>query len=139
LGTLNSLYATFYMRWWYRLMGAKIGRGAEISTSLGGRYDLVEIGENCFIADEVVLGEEDVRRGYMTLAPVKIAARSFVGNSAVVAPGTEIAQGALIGAKSKPPGKTGGGGENLFGSPPFKFPVRQTFDIGANWTFEPSF
>ena len=45
LGTLNSLYATFYMRWWYRLMGAKIGRGAEISTSLGGRYDLVEIGD----------------------------------------------------------------------------------------------
>ena len=139
LGTLNSLYATFYMRWWYRLMGAKIGRGAEISTSLGGRYDLVEIGENCFIADEVVLGEEDVRRGYMTLAPVKIAARSFVGNSAVIAPGTEIAQGALIGVKSKPPGKSVGEGEIWFGSPPFKFPVRQTFDIGANWTFEPSF
>ena len=139
LGTLNSLYATFYMRWWYRLMGARIGRGAEISTSLGGRYDLVEIGENCFIADEVVLGEEDVRRGYMTLAPVKIAARSFVGNSAVVAPGTDIAQGALIGVKSKPPSKGVGEGEIWFGSPPLKFPVRQTFDVGANWTFEPSF
>jgi non-ribosomal peptide synthetase-like protein len=139
LGTLNSLYATFYMRWWYRLMGARIGRGAEISTSLGGRYDLVEIGENCFIADEVMLGEEDVRRGYMTLAPVKIASRSFVGNSAVVAPGTEIAQGALIGVKSKPPSKGVGEGEIWFGSPPLKFPVRQTFEVGANWTFEPSF
>ena len=80
-----------------------------------------------------------MRRGYMTLAPVKIAARSFVGNSAVIAPGTEIAQGALIGVKSKPPGKSVGEGEIWFGSPPFKFPVRQTFDIGANWTFEPSF
>jgi non-ribosomal peptide synthetase-like protein len=139
LGTLNSLYATFYMRWWYRLMGAKIGRGAEISTSLAGRYDLVEIGENCFIADEVALGEEDVRRGYMTLAPVKIAERVFVGNSAVVAPGTEIATGALIGVKSKPPGRTVAEGEIWFGSPPFRFPVRQTFDVGANWTFEPSF
>ncbi|MBV9517846.1 MAG: amino acid adenylation domain-containing protein [Hyphomicrobiales bacterium] len=139
LGTLNSLYATFYMRWWYRLMGARIGRGAEISTSLGGRYDLVEIGENCFIADEVMLGEEDVRRGYMMLAPVKIAPRTFVGNSAVVAPGTEIAQGALIGVKSKPPGKGVDAGEIWFGSPPLKFPVRQTFDVGANWTFEPSF
>ncbi|MBV9753244.1 MAG: amino acid adenylation domain-containing protein [Hyphomicrobiales bacterium] len=139
LGTLNSLYATFYMRWWYRLMGARIGRGAEISTSLGGRYDLVEIGENCFIADEVMLGEEDVRRGYMMLAPVKIAARTFVGNSAVVAPGTEIAKGALIGVKSKPPGKGVGENEIWFGSPPLKFPVRQTFDVGDNWTFEPSF
>jgi non-ribosomal peptide synthetase-like protein len=139
LGTLNSLYATFYMRWWYRLMGARIGRGAEISTSLGGRYDLVEIGENCFIADEVVLGEEDIRRGYMTLDPVKIADRTFVGNSAVVAPGTHIASHALIGVKSKPPGKEVGEKEIWFGSPPLKFPVRQTFDVADNWTFEPSF
>ncbi|SEC81611.1 non-ribosomal peptide synthetase terminal domain of unknown function [Rhizobiales bacterium GAS188] len=139
LGTLNSLYATFYMRWWYRLMGAKIGRGAEISTSLGGRYDLIEIGANCFIADEVVLGEEDVRRGYMTLEPVRIADRTFVGNSAVVPPGTEIASGALIGVKSKPPGKIVAEKEIWFGSPPLQFPVRQTFDMGANWTYEPSF
>jgi non-ribosomal peptide synthetase-like protein len=139
LGTLNSLYATFYMRWWYRLMGAKIGRGAEISTALGGRYDLVEIGTNCFIADEVVLGEEDIRRGYMTLAPVKIADRTFVGNSSVVPPGTQIASGALIGVKSKPPGNFVGEQEIWFGSPPLQFPTRQTFNVGSNWTFEPSF
>ena len=45
LETLSSLYATVYMRAWYRLMGAKIGKDAEISTNLSGRYDLVEIGE----------------------------------------------------------------------------------------------
>jgi non-ribosomal peptide synthetase-like protein len=139
LNTLNSLYATFYMRWWYRLMGARIGRGAEISTSLGGRFDLVEIGANCFIADEVVLGEEDIRRGYMTLDVIKIAARTFVGNSAVVPPGTHIASGALIGVKSKPPGKEVREKEIWFGSPPLKFPVRQTFDVSDIWTFEPSF
>ena len=44
--------------------GAKIGKGAEISTNLSGRYDLVEIGEKNFIADEVVLGDEDIRRGW---------------------------------------------------------------------------
>ena len=53
LETLSSLYATIYMRAWYRLMGAKIGKGAEISTNLAGRYDLIEIGEKNFIADEV--------------------------------------------------------------------------------------
>ena len=51
LETLSSLFATLYMRSWYRLMGAKIGKGAEISTNLSGRYDLVEIGEKNFIAD----------------------------------------------------------------------------------------
>ena len=140
LDTLSSLYATVYMRAWYRLMGAKIGKDAEISTNLAGRYDLVEIGEKCFIADEVVLGDEDIRRGWMFLKPVKTEARVFVGNDAVVPPGASIPTGSLIGIKSKPPGNEAmSAGETWFGSPPIKLPVRQRFDgVGANWTYEPS-
>ena len=103
LETLSSLFATVYMRAWYRLMGAKIGKDAEISTNLSGRYDLVEIGEKCFIADEVVLGDEEIRNGWMYLKRVKTGPRVFVGNSAVVPAGAEIPGGALIGIKSKPP------------------------------------
>ncbi|SMH31088.1 Pls/PosA family non-ribosomal peptide synthetase [Azospirillum agricola] len=140
LETLSSLYATVYMRAWYRLMGAKIGRDAEISTNLAGRYDLVEIGEKCFIADEVVLGDEDIRRGWMELKPVKTEARVFVGNDAVVPPGAMIPTGSLIGIKSKPPANAAmQAGDTWFGSPPMKLPVRQKFDnVGAAWTFEPS-
>ncbi|MBL8589393.1 MAG: amino acid adenylation domain-containing protein [Methylobacteriaceae bacterium] len=139
LETLSSLYATIYMRAWYRLMGAKIGKDAEISTNLAGRYDLVEIGEKCFIADEVVLGDEDIRRGYMTLAHVKTGARVFVGNDGVMPPGAEIPSGALIGIKSKPPANAlMSEGDTWFGSPPIKLPVRQRFDGGgALWTYEP--
>jgi non-ribosomal peptide synthetase-like protein len=140
LETLSSLYATVYMRAWYRLMGAKIGRDAEISTNLAGRYDLVEIGEKCFIADEVVLGDEDIRRGWMELKPVKTEARVFVGNDAVVPPGAVIPTGCLIGIKSKPPTNDEmQPNDTWFGSPPIKLPVRQKFDnISSNWTFEPS-
>jgi len=139
LDTLSSLYATIYMRVWYRLMGAKIGKGSEISTNFAGRYDLVEIGEKCFIADEVVLGDEEIRRGYMILKRVKTGPRVFVGNSAVVAAGTEIPANALIGIKSKPPAtELMSRGDTWFGSPPIKLPVRQTFDVGgAAWTYEP--
>ncbi len=139
LETLSSLYATVYMRVWYRLMGAKIGKGSEISTNLAGRYDLIEIGEKCFIADDVVLGEETIRNGWMTLEPVRTGARVFVGNHAVVPPGTDIPSGSLIGVKSMTPSTaemTGGG--TWFGSPPIKLPVRQTFgDMAAAWTYEP--
>jgi non-ribosomal peptide synthetase-like protein len=140
LDTLSSLYATVYMRGWYRLMGAKIGKGAEISTNLAGRYDLTEIGEKCFIADEVVLGDEDIRGGWMTLKPVKTGARVFVGNEAVVPPGTTIPEGTLIGIKSRPPASDAmAPGDTWFGSPAMKLPVRQTFgDVGANWTYEPT-
>ncbi len=139
LETLSSLFATLYMRTWYRLMGAKIGKDSEISTNLSGRYDLVEIGEKCFIADEVVLGDEDIRRGWMYLKHVKTGDRVFIGNDAVIPPGSEIPTGALIGIKSKPPTNSElSEGDTWFGSPPIKLPVRQRFDGGgATWTYQP--
>ncbi|WPP05794.1 Pls/PosA family non-ribosomal peptide synthetase [Methylocella tundrae] len=138
LETLSSLYATVYMRAWYRLMGAKIGKDAEISTNLSGRYDLVEIGEKNFIADEVVLGDEEIRNGWMFLRRVRTGPRVFVGNSAVVPTGSDIPANALIGIKSKPPANhLMNEGDTWFGSPPIKLPVRQKFDAGgSNWTYE---
>ncbi|KIL99882.1 hypothetical protein CCC_02671 [Paramagnetospirillum magnetotacticum MS-1] len=139
LETLSSLYATVYMRMWYRLMGAKIGKDAEISCNLAGRYDLTDIGPGCFIADEVVLGDECVRRGWMVLEPVKTEARVFVGNDAVVPPGAVIPTGTLIGIKSRPPANDQMQAcDTWFGNPPFKLPVRQRFDsVGSDWTFTP--
>ncbi len=139
LETLSSLFATVYMRAWYRLMGAKIGKDAEISANLAGWYDLVEIGEKCFIADEVVLGDEEIRNGWMHLQRVRTGPRVFIGNSAVVPAGSDIPANALIGIKSKPPANhLMHEGDTWFGSPPIKLPVRQTFGGGgANWTYEP--
>jgi non-ribosomal peptide synthetase-like protein len=141
LDTLSSLFATIYMRNWYRLLGTGVGKDAEVSTNLAGRYDLINIGEKNFIADEVVLGDEDIRRGWMYLDTVDTGARVFVGNDAVVPIGTRIPEGVLIGIKSKPPANEMiSPGDTWFGSPPIKLPVRQRFDGGgANWTYEPSF
>ena len=120
-------------------MGATIGKGAEISTNLAGRYDLTEIGAKNFIADEVVFGDEDVRRGWMHSSRSRPGDRVFVGNDAVVPPGAVIPKGALIGIKSKPPANdVMAPGDTWFGSPPIKLPTRQKVDIGANWTYEPS-
>ena len=141
LETLSSLFATIFMRSWYRLMGARIGHGAEISTNLSGRYDIVGIGAKNFIADEVVFGDEEVRRGWMTLEPVETGPRVFVGNDAVVPPGARIPEGVLIGIKSRPPenGRMSPD-ETWFGLPPIKLPNRQMVDMGAStWTYEPSF
>ena len=141
LETLSSLFATIYMRTWYRLMGARIGKDSEISTNIAGRYDIVDIGDKCFIADEVILGDEDIRHGWMHLAKVSTGARVFVGNDAVVPPGAVIPEGALIGVKSKPPENDKlSPGDTWFGSPPIQLPVRQKMDAGgATWTYEPPF
>ncbi len=44
---------------WLRLMGAKVGRGAEVSTASGIVPDLLTLGEHSFIADGVMLGDEE--------------------------------------------------------------------------------
>ncbi|MGO4705247.1 Pls/PosA family non-ribosomal peptide synthetase [Microvirga sp. 2MCAF38] len=138
LEVLSSLFATVYMRAWYRLMGAKIGKGSEISTNLSGRFDLIDLGDQNFIADDVVLGDEEMRRGWMTLGTVTTGSRVFIGNDAVVPPGYAIATGALIGVKSKPPeGGQVGIDETWFGSPPIQLPVRQRFNANAADTYEP--
>ncbi len=139
LETLSSLFATIYMRAWYRLMGARIGQGAEISTNLSGRYDLTGIGAGNFIADEVVFGDEDMRRGYMRLDMTRTGEQVFVGNDAVVPPGAIIPDRVLIGIKSKPPTNDQmQPGDTWFGSPPIRLPTRQKVDLGADWTYKPS-
>ena len=65
--------------------GCKIGRGTEISANFAGRYDLIEMGENNFIGDEAIFGDEDISGGWMTLERLKTGDRCFFGNSSVVA------------------------------------------------------
>jgi non-ribosomal peptide synthetase-like protein len=139
LETLNSLYATVFMRNWYRLMGSKIGRGTEISSNFAGRYDLIEMGENNFIGDEAVFGDEDVYRGWMTLTRLKTGDRCFFGNSAVVSQGAVIEDDALIGVKSRLPESLHvRAGETWFGSPAISLPTRERVALSDNWTYEPS-
>ena len=138
LETLNSLYATVFMRNWYRLMGARIGRGSEISANFSGRYDLVTLGENNFIGDETIFGDEEVRDGWMTLEKVHTGDRCFFGNFAVVAKGAKIESDALLGVKSRLPDSLHiRSGETWFGSPAFAVPNRQQVKLAASWTYQP--
>ena len=139
LDTISSIFATIYMRTWYRLMGAKIGKGSEISTNLAGRYDLIDIGPGNFIADDVQLADEGMHRNWMTLGTVKTGAKVFIGNEAVVPLNYSVESGALIGVKSRPPeGGEVKASETWFGSPSIKFPARQTFAATDAATFKPS-
>ena len=138
LETLSGLYATVFMRSWYRLLGTRVGKGTEISTNLAGRYDLVELGANNFVGDETVLGDEEIRNGWMILESIKTGDRVFMGNSSVVPPGSVLENDCLVGVKSTIPDslrlKTC---EISFGSPAMLLPARQTVNAGNQWTYDP--
>ncbi|MBC7638031.1 MAG: amino acid adenylation domain-containing protein [Acetobacteraceae bacterium] len=142
LRLLHPIYATLYVIPWYRALGVRIGRRAEISTASAIVPDLVEIGAESFIADSVIFGAARIGTGTITLAHTSIGRRSFIGNSALLPTGAIIGEEVLIGVLSKPPVKPEQAlqtGTTWFGSPPIQLPVRQIstmFDEGAR--FNPS-
>lgn len=139
LELLHPIYATLFVRPWFRLMGATVGRRAEISTATSVVHDLVTIGPESFIADGVVLGAARTVPGAIVLASTVVGRRTFVGNSALIPAGSRIGDDALIGVLSRPPADAAlaaAAGATWFGSPPLRLPARQVatmFDEGARF------
>jgi non-ribosomal peptide synthetase-like protein len=142
LDVLGPLYASVYLKPWYSALGAKMGRAAEVSTASFVSPDLLSIGDESFIADSVSLGAPRVRNGCMELDRNHVGNRSFIGNSAMLPPGTVIGDSVLIGCLSAPPRDPVDAireDSTWLGSPAIFLPQRQRsggFDEGA--TFKPS-
>ncbi|MDB6020485.1 MAG: peptide synthetase [Pedosphaera sp.] len=141
LDTVNPLYATIYLNPWYRLLGVKLGARAEVSTASSIGFDTLNIGEESFVADGVVLGAPRVQHGEFVLEETVIARRAFIGNAAVVPAGAAIGDGVLIGVLSVPPARREDAlktDSSWFGTPAVFLPQRQAaqqFDEGS--TFRP--
>ncbi|WP_346286067.1 Pls/PosA family non-ribosomal peptide synthetase [Zoogloea sp.] len=140
LSVLHGVYATVYAPSWYRLLGARIGRDAEISTVMGIVPDMLTLGDESFIADAVMLGDEEIDAGWMSVDYTEVGARSFVGNGAYIPDGTTLPPDVLIGVQSKAPG-TGRmrSGQTWIGSPALELPSREVIGgFGEQLTFRPS-
>jgi non-ribosomal peptide synthetase-like protein len=122
---LHPLYATLYVAPLFRMLGARVGRQAEISTATSVTHDLLEIGDGSFIADMVTLGDPKIRRGRITLRRTVLGQRVFLGNSALVPDGTHIPDDCLVGCLSMAPAEGLAPGQSCFGSPSIRMPCRQ--------------
>lgn len=140
LNILHGVYATIYAPFWYRLLGAKVGRDAEISTAQGLVPDLLTLGDETFIADAVMLGDEEVDGGWMRMRATVISRRSFVGNGAYIPDGTILPENVLIGVHSRAPAnELMRSGDTWLGSPAINLPAReQTSGYPESLTFRPS-
>ncbi|WP_457147558.1 Pls/PosA family non-ribosomal peptide synthetase [Mycobacterium sp. URHB0021] len=135
----NSLYATLYTVPWLRLLGAKIGRGSEISTAAHLDPDLLQLDEETFIADMASVGAATFAHGYLMVGPTVVGRRSFIGNAAVVPAGASIGENSLLGVGTVPP--TGGvpPGTSWLGSPAMYLPARQdSGNFPESETYRPS-
>jgi len=115
------IWGSYYLRWWfvdicrklflrgiwgsndlflsayYRMLGAKIARGARISRECHiAEYDLVEVGQESCLEAGTFRGF-GVDNGAMILGPVKIGNYASMGVKTIVAPFTSIPDNAQLG------------------------------------------
>jgi non-ribosomal peptide synthetase-like protein len=123
---------------WLRLAGARIGAGCEISTITDVVPSTVRIGEGTFFADGIYLGGPRLRAGWASIETVELGRGCFVGNHAVLAAGTRLADGTLVGVSTASDGLPHEPGASWFGHPPFRLPRREIVEMPRSLTHDPS-
>ncbi|MFH9887869.1 Pls/PosA family non-ribosomal peptide synthetase [Streptomyces luteogriseus] len=132
--TLFPLYAGLVTPVWLRLLGMRIGRGAEVSTVLA-LPSLTTVGEGAFLADDTLTAPYELGGGWMRIGRAEIGRRAFLGNSGMTAPGRSVPDGGLVGVLSATP-KKAKKGTSYLGLPPVRLP-RAAAGGDQSRTYEP--
>ncbi|MBJ7533433.1 amino acid adenylation domain-containing protein [Rhodomicrobium vannielii ATCC 17100] len=140
---LQPLYSTLFFPTVLRLLGAKIGKGVEVSTVMQFTPDLLTVKGGSFLADACIVGGARIHRGALSIEAVNIGARTFVGNSAFVPGGTTIGDDSLVGVLSTPPQTKEPleANSRWLGSPGFELPppvVQSSCAFADSKTYKPS-
>ncbi|MDA7657915.1 amino acid adenylation domain-containing protein, partial [Verrucomicrobia bacterium] len=79
LSGVRILEGTPVLNWYFRLMGAKLGKRCVIDSSVCYAFDLVKIGDDSCIGNETQLPGYRVEDGMLIIGGVSIGERCFVG------------------------------------------------------------
>ncbi|MBA2812402.1 amino acid adenylation domain-containing protein [Streptomyces sp. KM273126] len=131
---LFPLYAGLVTPVWLRLLGMRVGRGAEVSTVLA-LPSLTTVGEGAFLADDTLTAPYELGGGWLRIGRAEIGRRAFLGNSGMTAPGRSVPDGGLVGVLSATPKKAKKGSSYL-GLPPVRLP-RNAAGGDQSRTYEP--
>ncbi|WP_369803713.1 Pls/PosA family non-ribosomal peptide synthetase, partial [Mycobacterium sp. NAZ190054] len=132
---LFPIYASLLTPWWLRLLGAKVGKGTEISTALMiPKFTVVEDG--AFLADDTMVASYELGGGWIHVARATVGKRAFLGNSGITQPGRRVPDDGLVAVLSATPHKAKAGSSWL-GSPPVRLRRKPTA-ADALRTFHPS-
>ncbi|MFB6715096.1 Pls/PosA family non-ribosomal peptide synthetase [Streptomyces sp. NPDC056358] len=135
----SSLYATLYTAPWLRLLGARVGRSAEVSTAAHIDPDLLDLGDGSFVADMAGIGVATFAVDRVAFVPTEVGRRAFVGNAALVPAGTRLGPGSLIGVGTVPSLDHVPADSTWLGSPALRLPVRQSSgNFPEELTFRPT-
>jgi non-ribosomal peptide synthetase-like protein len=97
---INFMRVTPFINLFHSLMGMRLGKRVQINTAVIGDSNLIEIGDDTVIGGDVTLIAHSAERGNLVAERVRIGKNVTVGLMAVVMPGCEIGDGAVIAANA---------------------------------------
>ena len=116
LPSLKWMVPSFIGDLYYRMMGCKVGKHAQINTSAVNDCFMVEIGANTVIGGDAVINGHLFEIDGIHLAKVRIGANALIGTMTQINPGCVIGDGAVIASRAVlpkftevPPGEIWGG------------------------------
>jgi non-ribosomal peptide synthetase-like protein len=131
---LFPIYASLVTPIWLRLLGARVGADAEISTVLLIPA-LTSIAPGAFLADDTMVATYELGGGRMRIGRSKVGRRAFLGNSGMTGAGRNVPREALVAVLSAVPRKAKRGSSWL-GSPPVRL-RRAVAESDERRTFAP--
>jgi acetyltransferase-like isoleucine patch superfamily enzyme len=117
---INFMRVTPFINLFHRMMGMKLGRRVQINTAIIGDSNLISIGDDSVIGGDVTLIGHSAERGQLVAERVKIGSRVTIGLMAIILPGCEIGDGAVIAASAVLTKGTKVGPNEIWGGVPAK-------------------
>ncbi len=103
---MEFILLTPFAAWFYRLMGAKVGRNVQINSNFCADLPLLEIGDGAVIGGHATVIGHSFERGRLILRRVVIGRQAVIGLNAVVLPGSTIGERATVAAGAVVPKQT---------------------------------
>lgn len=94
----DFLLMTPFAALFYRLMGAKLGLNVQINSKYCADLSLLEIGDNAVIGGHATVIAHSFEPRGLILKKVRIGRQAVVGLNAIVLPGVDVGERAVIGA-----------------------------------------
>ncbi|KAI3869382.1 hypothetical protein MKW92_034984 [Papaver armeniacum] len=100
------LRGTVFLKFWFEMLGAKIGSSVLLDTIDITDPSLVSIGDGSVIAEGVLIQSHEVKNGTLSFLPVRIGRKSSIGPYAVIQKGSILAEDSDILPLQKTDGAT---------------------------------
>ena len=100
---LKQVVPSFLANIYYKMMGAKIGKGAQLNSEYINDASMITLGDRVVVGGSATINGHLVESGEIVLAPVNIGNDVLIGGGSIIQPGCTIGDGAVIGSRAVVP------------------------------------